>query len=220
MAALLAVAAAWASSSVPVRAGWLLFAVGWVGPAVALSARDPTLLGKTATGQFALWRWPTLWSWWGFRYLAARAETSWTGESPSDEVYPGVWVGRWPHGDTLRALDPAAWAVVDLTAELPTRFSGEAYLAVPVLEHTPPRPDQLDAVVAFMSAQEAAGRTLYVHCAMGHTRSATAIVAWRLATKPTQSLDAVVEHLQQVRPRMGLGARHRQIVEDWRRRRE
>jgi len=200
----------------PYRLALFFAGLGWLGAALAWGLGRPAVLGKTARGEVPRGRWPILWSWWLFRYVLYELERSWTGESPLDEVVEGVWIGRWLIRGERRAMDPSGWAVLDLTAELPATFQGEVYLSVPVLEHTPPTPDQLDSVDAFMSAQRAAGRRIYVHCAMGHTRSATAVVAWRLRQDPELSLDQSIADLQRARPRTGIGSAHRAVLNTWR----
>lgn len=202
----------------PSRLAWFLAGFGWLGAALAWGASRPDLLGKTPQGHLPLSRAPFLWSWWLARYVLYELERLSTGESPHDEVVEGVWIGRWLIRGELRAMDPAGWAVLDLTAELPATFRGEVYRSVPVLEHTPPTLDQLDQVNAFLTEQRAAGRRVYVHCAMGHTRSATAVVAWWLTQRPELSPDQAIAELQRARPRTGIGSAHRATLSDWRKR--
>ncbi|OZI31512.1 hypothetical protein CAL29_26835 [Bordetella genomosp. 10] len=132
--------------------------------------------------------------------------------APQVEVYPGVWMGRAPSARDLRR--GGFTAIVDLAAEFPARRAARRldYTQVSMLDLVMPSDEQLRAAAAAIaaaygrgqqrdggagatSADEAAGpQRLLVHCALGYSRSALAIAAWRA----TQGDDpaAVLEHLR------------------------
>jgi protein phosphatase len=122
---------------------------------------------------------------------------------PWDEAVPGVLMGRvLTEGECARLIRLGAPAVLDLTAE----FSETAplrtltYRNVPLLDLTAPTASLLQDAVAFISEQRAAGRTVYVHCKVGYSRTATAVGAYLIASGQCSSLDDVLAHLRSARP--------------------
>lgn len=67
-----------------------------------------------------------------------------------------------------------------------------AYLHVPIPDHTPPTPEELERALAFIDRQHYAGRAVVVHCLMGQGRTGTVLAAYRIRSgaKPE---DALVE---------------------------
>lgn len=99
---------------------------------------------------------------------------------PWVESATGVYCGRLLTKREARAMSAMGiTGVLDLTAEhSETRaFQGAEYLNVPVLDLTTPSSDQLDAAVAFITKHAGRGG-VYVHCALGVSRSAAAVAAY------------------------------------------
>ena len=151
--------------------GWLLLwpAVSFGLIAAAYAGIGPRVCGKRADGRLAWWAVVLLlpyllmtWAGWRLIRLLSR-------ETCCDEVSPGVWVGRRPFA---RDLPADASLIVDLTAEFPSLRSvrrGRTYLCVPTLDATAPEEVALLAVVEKAAAWQG---TVYIHCALGHARSA------------------------------------------------
>jgi len=101
------------------------------------------------------------------------------------EAAPGVYCGRLlTRREALELKTMGVTSVLDLTAEhAETRvFLETAYLNVPVLDLTRPSEDQIASAVAFIS--EHAGRGgVYVHCALGISRSAAVVTAYLAAER-------------------------------------
>jgi membrane-associated phospholipid phosphatase len=99
------------------------------------------------------------------------------------EAAPRVYCGRLLTAREARAVRAlGVTGVLDMTAEhaQSRAFRGLEYLSVPVLDLTHPSPEQLDAAVAFIA--EHAGRGgVYVHCALGVSRSVAAVAAYARA---------------------------------------
>jgi hypothetical protein len=110
-----------------------------------------------------------------------------------NQVTPGVYCGGvLTNGQamTLRAL--GITGVLDMTAEHGETqvFRDLDYLNVPVLDLTSPSQEQLDLCVAFIDEQVRRGG-VYVHCALGISRSVTATaayLAYRHMNLPDRSL--------------------------------
>ena len=123
-----------------------------------------------------------------------------------NEVVDGVFIGRIP-------LQRASFdAVVDLCAELPCRASAKFYRSIPVLDHIVATDDELRSAAAAIEEARTHGRVL-VCCALGFSRSASAVIAWLLMTRRAESLEAAMEMVRRARPAMVLRNPHRAALE-------
>jgi protein-tyrosine phosphatase len=104
--------------------------------------------------------------------------------------------------------------VLDLTCEFdenrPMRNGGR-YLCLPVLDNTSPTPGQLREAVQWLSEALNAGR-VYVHCAAGHGRSATVVIAYLLAVGSVSSVDEGIALLKSHRPGVRLNASQQAVL--------
>lgn len=139
--------------------------------AAGVALERPSLLGKREDGSIPAWSLVAFWPWHSMTRTLSVFHRE-TAGPPFTEVYPGWWLGGWPHpGD----LDDAA--VLDLTCELPRRVAAAHYRCVPTWDGTGLSDEGLRDAVAWAVQQRAAGRRLLVHCAHGRGRSTTALVA-------------------------------------------
>lgn len=174
--------AAWAGLSFLLLA--LLYALNWSGP-----------LGKRATGGRWFWAWPVFGPYFllsEISYLLARK----SGRiEPHSEIAPGLYLGRRLTAaeaeEAVRTL--GIRGVVDLASEfseVPV-FRAAEYLSVPVLDAMPPRVDQLHEAIAWIDRVRKGG-PVYLHCALGHGRSATVAAAYLVKTGlATDVIDAI-----------------------------
>jgi protein-tyrosine phosphatase len=186
----------------------------WTGAAfavagVAYATSAPGLLGKRADGRIGAVRLILLlpyflftWSRWLLERLVVR-------DDPWDEVAPGLFVGRWPAG---MSLPPGIALVVDMTAELPAAASTRAcdYLCLPCLDAAVPPRRPFAALARRIAAFR--GR-VYVHCALGHGRSATMATAVLLCRGVAPTVGEGIRMLRRARPRVRLGARQVAFLE-------
>jgi hypothetical protein len=101
------------------------------------------------------------------------------------QIVPNLFLGRRLTSWEARCLRVLRWrAILDLAAEFEEveylrreRF----YRSLPVLDTMPPRSEELSAGVDWLTKRVAEGPVL-VHCALGHGRSATVVVAYLVAT--------------------------------------
>ena len=111
-----------------------------------------------------------------------------------NEVAPGVLIGRVlskAEAARLRAAH-SQLAVLDLTAEFSSNLGG-AYRNLAVLDLTAPHPAQIAQGVDFIKAHRAAGRVVFVHCALGISRSAAVVQAWLERRMDTASAKQALE---------------------------
>lgn len=126
----------------------------------------------------------------------------------SHEIVPGLFLGRRMTAREAADRQPPPAAVVDLAcefAEVPAFRQCPGYLCLPALDGTTPSAQQLRTGVSHISRHLASG-PVYVHCALGHGRSATLIAAFLLLTKRAETVEDAVAMIRKKRPRIGLKA--------------
>ena len=132
------------------------------------------------------------------------------GEEPCVEVMPGLWLGRRLTGREARPFR----AVLDLTCEFSEPEAlrrAPAYLCVPVLDGCAPTRAALETALEFIARHREA--EVYVHCAMGHGRSATVVIAHLLATGAETDVSAAERRLAALRPRVRLRRGQRRLLD-------
>ena len=190
--------------------GWLWLL--WPGVALLLVAMNYLLLGaggfqKRADGsQSCAVRWLLA------PYQAAAWLNSrwWTRQHPeADEVCDGVFLGRLPaRGEATQFA-----SVIDLCAELPLKPApGQHYRSLPSLDLVPPGADLCrEAAVAIESLR--AHGPLLVCCALGYSRSASAVAAWLLLSGRCRDADAAEALIRRARPGVVLHPAHRNLLQ-------
>ncbi len=144
-------------------------------------------------------------------YLAAAWINSrlWTRKHPQpDLIVDNVWLGRIP---ASKEQDPFK-AIVDLCAELPINPQGRAYQCVPVLDLIAPTPAECQQAAEAIERLRASG-TLLVCCALGYSRSATAVAAWLLHTGRATTVDQALTIIRTARANVVLHPAHREALE-------
>ncbi|MCZ4281286.1 dual specificity protein phosphatase family protein [Kiloniella laminariae] len=104
----------------------------------------------------------------------------WQGRvAPLSEIQPGLWLGGRPDNVIWQKLEGlGVTSVVDLVPELSSGAPGSfRFVHIPLLDIAIPAPEQLDRIVAQI-ADGLKGGSIYVHCALGMSRSVLAISAY------------------------------------------
>jgi len=145
-------------------------------------------------------------------YLAGAVVNAkaWTrSRSAFDHVADDVWLGRIP---TPAEIERGGFAaIVDLTCELKLDPCGRAYVNLPVLDLTLPDRAILAEATDAIEELRREGRVL-VCCALGVTRSATAVAGWLVATGRARDAEAALARVREARPQIVLGEAHRARV--------
>ncbi|WP_296948742.1 phosphatase PAP2 family protein [uncultured Massilia sp.] len=140
--------------------------------ALAYRRRHAGFLGKRA-GRHPLSSWLLFWPYLaGYRLTWLLVRRRERGRAPFSRQAPGLWVGRRLDAREA-ALLPRGCHVVDLCGELPetAALRQARYHHFPLLDLQAPRPSQLRPVLATLARLEAEGHPVYLHCAMGYSRS-------------------------------------------------
>ena len=122
-----------------------------------------------------------------------------------DGLYLGGWVAEPP---------PGTRAVLNL-CETEDPYSTEVHRWEPIWDAEPaPNLDWLRAQVAFVESQRAAGRTVYVHCRNGVSRSAMVVTAYLMA-RERWSRDEALAFLRARRPQVRPNPAFLQRLAEW-----
>ncbi len=201
---------------------WQAATLGWFGATALLTA---VLYAGKALGRAperVLWAAPPVhalvflpYSIFGLLVLALSRLLS--REPVAQEIAPRVWLGGAPMPWNASALRASGVdAVLNLCLEFPDfggfRRRGLPYRRVPILDGAPPHPEQLREAVEWAAAQHAQGRTVYIHCAQGHGRSATAATALLVRLGIERDSDAARERIRAIRPAIRVAPKQRAVV--------
>lgn len=137
----------------------------------------------------------------------------WTRHHPqADEVCDGVFLGRIPG----RGEGAQFAAIVDLCAELPCRdgpaATGQYYRSIPTLDLIVPDSKLLHEAANAIEQLRQQG-PLLVCCALGYSRSASAVAAWLVLTGRCADPAQAEQLIRSARPGVVLHAAHRQALQ-------
>jgi membrane-associated phospholipid phosphatase len=184
---------------------WLI----WPAASLLLVALNYALFGATGFQKMPDGRLTTAVQWLLAPYLAAAWINSrlWTRKHPlADQVMDDVWLGRIPSADTLKRS--LFTGVVDLCAELPLNPGATPYHLLPVLDLTPPTSEQCLRAAQAIERLRHHGPVL-VCCALGYSRSATAVAAWLLYSGRAANVNDAILQIRRARPNIVLHPAHR-----------
>ena len=178
-------------------------AVGFIGGALAFGFQKPEMFMKLHNGRLSFFSYLVFWSYILSGNLLVMIYRLLSREHPIDEILPGVYLGcKLCHFDKGKLSQRGICAVLDATSEL-----GEAgfirkhynYLCIPVLDNHPPTLEQLSKAVTWIEEQLLHGG-IFIHCALGHGRSATIVVAYLLHTRTVSGIQEAIAFIKSKRP--------------------
>ena len=126
------------------------------------------------------------------------------------QVAPNVFFGR---RLAFTECEEGRWVhVLDLAgefAESPRLRVLAGYKSLPILDATAPTDEQLRSAVAWIDTNAATG-PVYIHCALGHGRSACVVIAYLLSVRAVATVAAGTSLLRSLRPGVRLHPVQRQ----------
>lgn len=176
---------AWRADHPAIRGVGVAAALAFALVAASYAFAGPRLLLKHPGGHRPAWAWLLYWPYFLLNALGMSLFRLGERRPPFVEVVPNLFLGRrLTTREVRRGAMPGWRAVLDLAAEFPeaTPLRGVTeYRSLPVLDATAPSLEELSSAVTWLVGRVAEG-PVYVHCALGHGRSATLVVALLMAT--------------------------------------
>lgn len=167
---------------------WLIAygVAGLLGVGLAYARRDRRFLRKAA----GCYPWRTWWLYAPYLtvYWLLWLAVQWRERHhpPFCQMAERLWVGRRLSRTQARQL-PTPCTVIDLANELSETagLRSPPYRHVPLLDLVYPEPAVIDEIVSAIHDEICAGRTVYLHCAMGYSRSRLLAQAYLARTAPS-----------------------------------
>ncbi|MEK7636081.1 MAG: dual specificity protein phosphatase family protein [Patescibacteria group bacterium] len=134
-----------------------------------------------------------------------------------NHIADGIYIGtnqccQTHFDDELKKL--GITADVSLEKErLDAPFGVDFYMWIPVKNHTPPTPDQLELGVSTIEKIISMGKKVYVHCKNGHGRAPTLVAA--LLIKQGKTADEAIAFIKSKRPSVHLQDAQRTALADF-----
>jgi predicted protein tyrosine phosphatase len=127
------------------------------------------------------------------------------GVTPYNKIGEHIFLGRYLSNARARAaLEENVVAILDMTGEYSecTPFRTHPnYKNIPVLDYSVPSQSQLEEAVAFVT-KHAKNGIVYVHCALGFSRSASIVAAVLIRTEKARTAEEAVAMIRRERPRI------------------
>ncbi|MCX4062752.1 phosphatase PAP2/dual specificity phosphatase family protein [Pseudomonas sp. S1Bt30] len=202
-------ALALATAALKLGGGWLWLL--WPAVSLGLVSANYAVLGAVGFQKRSDGRLTPAARWLYAPYLAAAWINSrlWTRKHPQpDLIVDNVWLGRIPTTSEQTSFK----AIVDLCAELPIYPQGRAYQCIAVLDLTAPTPAECLQAAQAIERLRIEG-PLLVCCALGYSRSATAVAAWLLHSGRAATVDKALAMIGTARTEVVLHPAHRSALE-------
>ena len=190
---------------------WLL----WLAGAFVLVSANYLLFGATgfqkqANGHFPFAITILYLPYFAIMWLNSRL---WTLKNkPADFIMDNVYLGRIASHNTLQTKRIVS--IVDLCAELPIGQFNGYYSLIPVLDMTPLSIKQCQLAAETIDQFQKQGSVL-VCCALGYSRSATAVIAWLLLTKRAANVEDAITKVKTARCSVVISSKQKALLINW-----
>lgn len=192
-------------------------AAAFLGLSLAYTMSWTGFLGKSRRGKMLFTSYLLFWPYHAFSYISLWFYRLWVRERAFDEIVPQLYLGGrllpWEAAELCRLN---VMSVLDLTAEFSETGILRAvpvYFCIPLLDRTAPSMPELSLGVEFIGKRLRAG-PVYVHCALGHGRSATFVAAWLLQSGKVRTAAEAEKFLQGCRGSVSLSSGQRRVLEE------
>ncbi|MES9905115.1 MAG: dual specificity protein phosphatase family protein [Sedimenticola sp.] len=174
--------------------GWI--AVSLIGVSISYTTGFNGFMNKKR-GHYPLTTWILFWPF----IIGSRLNWYfWKSRIPlMAEIQPGIWIGASPAVNHWRQLKESGInTVIDLAPELSSTVPDEMrYHHLPLLDIAIPAPELLHEVARKIHQQQASGG-IYIHCALGMSRSVLGVSAWMMMQGASR--EEALDRVDQVRP--------------------
>lgn len=165
--------------------------------AAAYAGVGPQLLLKRATGRRSVFAWLLFAPYFMLNALTFVLYRLLSHEPAFVQVAPNLFFGR---RLSARETDVVGWvSILDLAAEFPAARVPSKYRSLPVLDGAAPTEEELRSAVEWVAAAVGSG-VVYIHCALGHGRSACVVIAYLLFVGTVRAAEEGEQLLRSLRP--------------------
>jgi Dual specificity phosphatase, catalytic domain len=183
--------------------------------ALAYGGLGPDVFLKRANGRLHPLSWLILGPYLGSTALAFFLYRRGSKEAAYAQAVPNLFFGRRLTDREARRTQLLGWiGTLDLTAEFteigPLRELPH-YRVMPVLDAMAPTRAQLLAAVSWLQETIQLG-PVYVHCALGHGRTATVVLAFLLSSRQIATVNEGLALLRSLRPGVGLNEQQSRVL--------
>ncbi len=192
------------------------FAVGWLGVGLAYAGAGGRVFGKRRDGRLAWWS-LLFWPFHLLNFALLSAFRRGKKENRFDFIDYNIVLGCQLAPKHEAELSPHhIQSVLDLTCEFSEvpflrRLN---YLSIPLLDTHAPSLQQLQQGAKFL-VQSAESGPVYVHCALGHGRSALFVAAYLVKSGRAKNAEEALEMVRAKRLHMGLHPAQRARLEQF-----
>ena len=182
------------------------FAIAFSGVGLAFAFIGHRAFLKKSNGQLSLLSYVLYWPYHLLNWLSLLGFRRGGKENAYDKIDENVYLGcRLSQSDKQDIEKLGIKSVLDLTcefSEIPA-LRQLSYRCIPVLDTRAPSSESLKAGAEWIKAESAKG-PVYVHCALGHGRSATFVAAYLLLSGKARTPQEAIDKIKVLRPRIGL----------------
>ena len=135
-------------------------------------------------------------------------------EDCCNEIAPGIWLGRRAF---VNELPKNISLIIDLTAEFPEPpnvISGKTYICIPTLDTSVPHELVFQKLIHTICSWQG---NVYIHCALGHGRSATVVAGVLLAKGLVDNLNQAEKLLLKARPKIKFSPAQKNMLKKYQR---
>ena len=194
--------------------------LAFIGASFGYAFVFPRIFLKKQNGELSALSYILFWPYHGLNLLTLLMLRRWTRENAFDEVVPGLYLGsRLLQSDEKIINDLNIFSVLDLTCEFSeVEFlrKDAHYLCIPLLDSLAPSLEQLELGVGWIGNKINEG-SVYVHCALGRSRSATFVVAYLIAQGIASSVQDAIRKVSSRRPGIRLHKLQHDAVKEFER---
>ncbi|MCL1470425.1 hypothetical protein [Argonema antarcticum] len=193
-------------------AGCLLFwfGVSFIAVGLAYGWLGAKVFGKLPNGKIARSALVLLLPYLLLTWLIWHIQRLVSQEECCNEIIPGIWLGRRAFA---RELPPNISLIVDLTAEfaeVESAIAHKTYICVPTLDASVPDELVFRSLIKRLVTWQG---NVYIHCALGHGRSATVVAAVAIAKKLADNPLQAEAQIKKIRPGVEFSKVQRQLLD-------
>lgn len=181
-------------------------AIAFTGVGLAYAFIGPRAFLKRDNGQLHPLSCLVYWPYHFLNWLSLAGFRRSIQENAFDRIDENIYLGcRLSPRDLPTIQELKFAAVLDLTCEFSElkELRSLNYRCIPLLDTTSPSREELIDGAQWIK-QQAQNGPVYIHCALGHGRSATFVVAYLLVSGQFSTPGQAIEFVKTLRPRIGL----------------